>query len=356
MTVVKTDWWAESERDPTYLAAADWLVRLQNPNVSLEETLAWQAWINEDARHAHAFAKVEAVSQWMSQVRVSREATARELARDAYDASMPLKEWRTPPRNVRTFGLAASIGLLAGCLSLAMYFGSSALHNEAAPDVVTTAVGENRAISLRDGSRITLGGATRIAVSLSEGLRDIELLQGEALFTVAKDPTRPFKVRAGQATVVALGTEFNVRRGSDRAIVSVTEGQVLVEPVAHLLPVALLREFKPKLRPVHLDAGQQTQAGSAGIENATEITDPTAATSWRSGQLAFRLQPLRYVLEDVNRYAPKPIAFDDESLGTLVITGMVRRDNIGDWLESLERGFALRASEEPDRILLERIH
>src|SRR6202020_2602328 len=124
-------------------------------------------------------------------------------------------------------------------------------------NVFETEIGENRRVTLADGSVISLGGNTRIEVALSEKVRAIELTRGEALFKVAKDSARPFKVRAGDATIIAVGTEFNVERDSDRDVVSVTEGQVVVKAVVGLLPV-LLNEFKPKLRSVHVDAGQQT--------------------------------------------------------------------------------------------------
>lgn len=356
MNELRAGWWAESERDPVHLAAADWLVRLQNPQVSLEETLAWQAWMNEDAKHAKAFARVEAVSLWAQEISAPREASPRELARDTYDASVPLKDWQAPaptPR-LRIFAVAASILVGAVGLGIAFYLRASLLPDAAPGYEVATAVGENRTVSLRDGSKITLGGDTRIAVDYSENQRDIELSRGEALFTVTRDATRPFKVRTGDATVIALGTEFNVRRERDRLIVSVTEGRVLVEPVTHFIPVTLLQEFKPKLRPVRLDAGQQATAGSAGIERAEPMEDPAAATAWQSGQLSFRMEPLRYVLENVNRYAPKPIVLEDESLGTLVITGMVKRENFDGWIRSLERTFGLDAVEEPDRIVMRR--
>ncbi len=205
-------------------------------------------------------------------------------------------------------------------------------------------------MTLADGSIVSLGGDTRIEVALSKNVRAIELTRGEALFKVAKDSARPFKVRAGDATIIAVGTEFNVERDSDRAVVSVTEGRVVVDPVTGLLPVSLLQEFKPKLRSVRVSAGQQTTAGSAGIEEPTKMEDP--ATGWQIGHLAFRLQPLRYVLEDVNRYARKPIVLETESMGTLVITGTVERENIGGWVKSLEHAFDLQATEEADQIVL----
>ena len=337
---------ADIEREPIHLAAAEWLVRLQGSDVSLEDTLAWQAWLNQDPRHARAFARIEEVSQVLRSVPVPPPVSERLLAQDSYDGSVPLKDWQPPRRRWPQpwfLALAAVFGGIACAV---------ALWKTATPDFYNTAVGENRTITLNDGSTVALGGDTAIDVSVSSSLRTIELKKGEALFTVAKDPTRPFKVRVGDATIVAVGTAFDVQRDSDRAIVSVTEGRVLVEPTAHFLPVAVLQEFSPKLRSVRLDAGQQTMTGSAGIEEPSKVEDPAAATSWRTGRLAFRLEPLHYVIEDVNRYAPKPIVLEGEGLGSLTITGTVERDNITGWVNSLQRVFDLDATEEVDRIVI----
>jgi transmembrane sensor len=77
-----------------------------------------------------------------------------------------------------------------------------------------------------------------------------------------------------------------------------------------------------------------------------------SVAGWQTGRLAFRLQPLRYVLEDVNRYAAKPIVLDRVDEGALVITGTVERENIAGWVRSLERAFNLEATEETDQIVL----
>jgi transmembrane sensor len=333
------------ERDPVYLTAADWFVRLQSTEVSLEETLEWQAWLHGNPAHARAFTRIEELSHALRDVPSPAPAPAPALARDRYDASVPIGDWRprrTRRRSRAALGIAASFAIVA--LTLAFW------RSPADVAIYATAVGENSRVALVDGSVIALGGDTRIEVRLSEDLRAVELTRGEALFKVAKDPARPFKVRAGDATIIAVGTEFNVERDSDRAVVSVTEGRVVVKPADGLLPVALLKEFRPKLRSVHVDAGQQTTAGSAGIEEPTKMEDP--ATGWQIGHLAFRLQPLRYVLEDVNRYAHKPIVLESESMGALVITGTVERENIGGWVKSLERAFDLQATEEADQIIL----
>lgn len=337
---------SDIERDPAHLAAAEWFVRLQGTEVSLEDTLAWQRWLNESPENARAFARIEEVSQALRFVPVPPAVAASQLAADRYDASVPLKDWKEP-RTARWPWM--TLALAAACAGMVI---ATVLWKTPAPDTYSTAVGENRYITLRDGSTISLSGDTRIEVVLSETTRTVELTKGEALFKVAKELSRPFKVRAGDATVIAVGTAFDVLRDSDRAIVSVTEGRVLVEPVADFLPVSVLRELKPKLRSVRLDAGQQTTAGRAGIEEPSKVEDPAAATAWQTGRLAFHLQPLRYVLEDVNRYASKPIVLEGDTLGALVITGTVERANIAGWVGSLERAFDLEATEEADRIVI----
>jgi transmembrane sensor len=334
------------EHDPAHLAAADWLLRLQSQHLSIGETLAWQAWLSESPDNARAFARLEEVSQALRGMPALSMPTVEELAGDRYDASVPLRDWRPRRRNRRGFSTLALAAVAAGIAVTLVFWKTRA------PDTFSTAVGETLRVTLREGSTISLGGDTRVEVDLSQATRSIELSQGEALFTVAKDARRPFKVRVGDATIVAVGTAFNVQRNSDRAVVSVTEGRVLVEPTAHLLPVVVLQSFVPKLRTIRLDAGQQTITGSAGIGEPTRLEDPGAAVAWQTGRLAFRLQPLRYVLEDVNRYATKPIVLEKESVGALQITGTVERDNIAGWVGSLERAFGLRATEEADRIVI----
>jgi transmembrane sensor len=336
------------ERDPTHQAAAEWFVRLQGSAVSMEDTLAWQTWLSESPLNARAYARIEELSQVLRAVPppALAVASAEELATDRYDASVPLGEWHEPTSRKPWIIIPALAAVVAGVAFSLVFWRTPT------PNTFSTTVGETLKVTLSDGSTIALGGDTRIEVRLSKKLRSIELGKGEALFTVAKEPNRPFKVRVGDATIVAIGTAFDVQRDSDRAIVSVTEGRVMVEPVAHFLPVSVIQSFEPKLRTVHLNAGQQTIAGSAGIEEPTEVEDPAAATSWVSGRLAFRMQPLHYVLEDVNRYAMKPIVLEGEGLDAIQITGTVERSNIAGWVGSLERAFDLQVTEESDRIVI----
>ncbi len=75
-----------------------------------------------------------------------------------------------------------------------------------------TAAGEQRVLTLDDGSRLTLAGDSAINLDLVDHQRHVTLLRGRAYFQVASDPHRPFLVEAGEARVRVTGTRFEVRR------------------------------------------------------------------------------------------------------------------------------------------------
>jgi transmembrane sensor len=97
--------------------------------------------------------------------------------------------------------------------------------------VYETAISQQRTVTLADGSAVQLNTHTRLEVQLSGKLRELHLLEGEALFTVAHDTTRPFEVHVGEAVVRAVGTQFNIRRDVRDTTVSVLEGAVHVSAI-----------------------------------------------------------------------------------------------------------------------------
>ena len=83
-------------------------------------------------------------------------------------------------------------------------------------------------------------------------------------------------------------------------------------------------------------AGEATTVDSTHVEPATQVTDLDGATSWRSGRLAFRIEQLAQVLEDVNRYSQKRIVIADADIGDFEITGTVVGTNVSGRIASLE--------------------
>ena len=215
------------EDDPIHLAAADWFVRLQSTEVSLEATLAWQAWIHESPLNAQAFARIEEISDVMRHVAASPVVSLRELARDRYDASVPLKDWKRPRMRRRswlTLGAAASIAAVA----LAFAF----LKTPATTTTFATAIGETSNVTLADGSIIALGGDTKIRVALTENLRAIELTRAYASQRTAfGKPVGTFQ--ASRFAIAEMVTKTRAARSYvDQCILALNAGELTADEAA----------------------------------------------------------------------------------------------------------------------------
>lgn len=351
----------EIESDPVFQSAADWLIRLQQPSLSLEETTEWQRWMNADPRHARAFERIEelwgkcATVQWPARETPSTEAT------QDYDGSEPVTHWlarQTPATDgfraeVSSRGRTRAAWVITGAvaLSAAAVLQMFVIDTSRATSFETP-IGSNTTVTLADGSVIELAAHSRCEVRLDRANRSVTLLRGEALFHVTKDAQRPFRVRAGNADVEAVGTEFDVRRTADRVVVSVVEGRVMVQHLEPVIPVSWLNWTYTNGEPVSVGAGNQASLNAAGVEPQQAMADAETTLSWRHGRLAFDREPLRDVIEDVNRYSTTPITLDDRRMGDILITGTVTASDIDGWLASLKAAFGLRAEHHSDRIVL----
>lgn len=210
-----------------------------------------------------------------------------------------------------------------------------------------TAIGGLQDVPLSDGSMITLSSDSRILVTLSRNERRIDLQQGEAFFKVAKDPSRPFVVSAGDRRAIAVGTRYDVRRDATDLRVIVTQGVVRLEsdngPGGRSRPTTLLPAGSIALAN---DAGVVVSSGS--VQQAEELV------SWRSGFLSFHDMPLASAAAEFNRYNVRKIVIGDASIGTLRVGGNFRWSNAETFVRLLELGFPVRAVRGKDTIVLKR--
>jgi transmembrane sensor len=352
------------EYDAIEFAAAEWIVRLRQSGLSLDEVSEWQRWMRSDEKHAAVFKHMEELWHKFDAIEVPPYPSSGAASGDAYDASVPVGEWLRcdeaaskashARRRYRKRAFVAAACAAFACVAVttgALYRGGMR-QTELARQMIETAVGENRTVTLADGSSVALGGHTRLSFSLRANVREIVLEGGEAFFAVAKDPSRPFQVHAGNATVTAVGTEFDVRRSDDRVTVAVLEGRVMVQPMAPLMPVSWLPASRPVGQAAALAAGERTTVNRNGVESTSALTNAQSVIEWQDGQLAFEGESLHYVVQDVNRYASKPIVIADEKTAMLRITGTISHSNVLGWVKSLQPAFGVRAEIEPNRIVL----
>ena len=184
-------------------------------------------------------------------------------------------------------------------------------------------------MNLPDGSTVSLSAASEVAVDLGRSARNLELRQGEALFSVAHDPARPFVVHVQGGEIRAIGTSFNVRVEDQQVTVTVVEGTVQIETEAERSSDAGLVQLAT--------AGQQVVFGRRrqGSEAQAEVqfmapprrVDSSRYASWAEGVLRFDGEPLSEVIKEVNRYSSRDLRLGDPKLASLPIYGEL---HIGD--------------------------
>jgi transmembrane sensor len=347
--------------------AHGWFLTLRTAaakELSSQQMDAFQRWAS-DERNLQAFDRVEEV---MGDRRLWRErdvANRFERDSDDYDPRISVQDWHIGVRPARTtaktqryrrFTLAAGIaaGLVAALLIVPPYWVEHRAHDT--PQFFETKAGVQRQIQLEDGSSVVMSPQTALSVLYTDHRRRIVLDRGEALFEVAHNAARPFVVDAGTGSTTAVGTAFDVKRDSDRVVVTVTEGTVSVAPHAPeedtpkgLAPIS--RADRPQWAEARVTRGQRMVYPEEGTASAIEHSDPQAATAWREGRLQFNHEPLKYVLEAVNRYSKRQIIADDAA-GELLYTGDVLPDQVDAWIRGLERIFPVQTLDADDEHVL----
>ena len=312
--------------------AADWWLRLREPNVRPETIAEWMLWCEASAQNKEAFASVQ--SLWQK----AKSAPLQPVSR---------AELRTGAghRRILLWAIAAGvvgIGVLTTLPWLKIRIG---MHTENGVAIATN-VGTNRPVILPDGSQAVLGGATALTVNYTTQRRTVELNSGEAYFDVRSDPGRPFVVQTPSAAVAAVGTAFNVR--TDGHILRVTVSSGVVEIVAGVQTA----QRGGGNAPVWLKAGQQLVFRSNDVA-ITSAVDPHVVTAWTTGTLKFIDEPLDSVLAAVNRYSPTRIEIRGPGVGNLRYTGTVVSGRVDEWLSALPNVFPIEVvSQDSDRIII----
>ena len=203
-----------------------------------------------------------------------------------------------------------------------------------------TRAAQTRSVRLPDGTRVILGADTALSVALGPHHRTVVLKRGEAWFRVAHQPGWPFRVRAGDGIITDLGTAFAVDRESRRIEVTVTEGRVEITLVPRRQAAFI---HAPPLKPIRLHRGERYAYGPETAQIVRSI-DPRLAIAWTHGELEFTDEPLRDVVENLNRYTSKPIIISPAA-GSLRVTTLIRVSEIPAWLNALGHVLPVTVSE-----------
>lgn len=277
--------------------AIGWVIRTRDPDfVGWDE---FTEWLERDPAHGRAYSELAAADA--------------ELAGELVAAPPPPRPILAPERRGLLHPSRRSFVGWAVAASLLGIIGYAAFPPGSSPYAIETAAGARRTVTLADGSRIDLNGATRLMLD-RENPRLATLERGEALFTIVHDEARPFIVEAGEATLMDAGTVFNVVRTEQALEVAVSEGEVVYNPEAEqvsLRPGRALRAFEGEA---------QLWVGDAA---------PQSIGSWRDNLLVYSGAPLTTIAADLSRNVGVPVSVD-RPLSARPFSGVIRLEGEAD--------------------------
>lgn len=301
-------------------------------------------WIAESPRHMEEFLSLVALDRELGRLDFGRRFDLDALRAEIHTSSVSeLNAARPAARRTSTArawkwaaGLAAATAIAT--LSVLLARGAFSPWQD-----FETAVGEQRSIELLDGSRVYINAGSAVRVRLDANAREVRLLRGEALFKVARDPVRPFRVRTPDAVVQVLGTEFNVYARPDGTTVAVLEGKVRVS------------SGRASAAPAALEAGQTAEVHAAGGIERLAHADVTHAVAWRQRQLVFDKTPLEEVVREFNRYNHSPqLRLEDIPAGSRHYSGNFDADDPDSLGAFLAREPDLSVNKENGQIVIRR--
>jgi transmembrane sensor len=329
---------------PLPTTAEEWAARLGAFDVTSDDRVAFDAWVRANPSNARDYERVSALEAIPLAFAGAPERIAHLLAEvEPRGAVAPRRRsWHVPA------SIAASVAMLGiAALLVPRLFDNDLSH-------VATRHGEQRSLTLADGSVIQLNTDTQLAYHVDSNERHVKLTSGEAFFDVAKDASRPFVVSTAVAEIHVVGTQFSVRTRGDMVDVVVKEGKVNVVPAKPALSPARILSSGKEVR-VELAPGNHLRLAANNAAPRVATIDANRATAWRSGILDIDGMTLEDVVVEVNRYVSAPFVIEDDSIRKLEISGRFRvtdtesirfmlRERLG--VESVPRGeaIALRAS------------
>lgn len=304
-------------------AAAKWFARTRAGELDAAAQAEFDAWLAADPRHGYEYRVLESIWQAAAAVPADR---LRALAEPR----------RRPASPARRQMLALSMTALAVGAGVLFWQRQEPSAVQAAE--YRTTVGERRIAALPDGSSVELNSRTRLTVRFDAAGRQVNLIEGEAIFSVAKDAGRPFVVDAGLGTATVTGTRFDVRRDADELRVVVESGSVRVAGREDAADSAVM-----------VEPGHAARVNGLGRVQAPRAVTLESALAWRAGQIVFSDTDLGSAVREVSRYRAQPIVLaTGKGLADLRLTSVFRIDDTDAFLAALPYILPVQVRRLPD--------
>ena len=346
-----------NEIDPTSPVteqASGWWVLFNEGNPTAGDHRAFGEWVAQSPERVEAYLQAARLNlalrshktRWPDTpvedlIRAARAASSEVASLPTTLAHREREMSGSIPVSTHRFRVPVRTGLrVATAVLVAVAVVVTSLYFYLKPQRLETAVGEQRSVLLADGSLVTLNTSSSLEIRIAKDRRTVRLLAGEALFKVAHDSARPFEVAAGNATVRAIGTQFDVDRRTTSTTVTVVEGRVAVFTANDRTQSGGGAAKQP------LEAGEQLTLVPHGERRVR--TDVATAIAWTQRKLVFEHRQLGDVANEFNRYNRQVIDIQSAELRKQEVTGVFQANDPGSFLAFLSRIPGVRVQQSAD--------
>jgi len=343
------DKFSSSREERIKQEASDWVAN-HDRGITAEEQDTFFDWLAEDPVHAEMYSRRHIVWKEMNVLVDWKPEHSLEPNPDLLAVS-------SKHSKLVWFSLVSGIAAL---LAIGLFIGGQWTQSNSGESMMLAA-GEGAQFYeyhvLEDGSAVELNRGAQVSVRFTDEKRLVDLLAGEAHFTVSKDASRPFIVRARGTVVQAVGTAFNVLLNSDRVEVLVTEGRVLLNPSIATTRESVIDESEPLVR--SLTAGQRSVVDFQSVVappviEAISLDSMDLRLAWKNERLDFTDTPLSEVILEFNRRNHTQFVIGDEPTKAIPFSGTLKPQNIDDFIELLKVTGVRAKREDVSKIVLSR--
>jgi transmembrane sensor len=211
-------------------------------------------------------------------------------------------------------------------------------------------------VQLEDGTLVLLHPGSRLAYPghFDANKREV-YLEGEAFFSVSKNPNRPFYVYNNQIVTQVLGTSFDVRSKNGQVEVAVKTGRVAVYENKEQMK---LSEAQQKSNGVIITPNQKVIYYEQERHFVTSIVDrPVPVAKDAIGEIVernfnYNETPLYKVLEDLENTYELEIVLENDKIKNCLFTGDLTEQNLFNKLEGVCLAFNAGYEVKGTKILL----
>ena len=240
----------------------------------------------------------------------------------------------------------------------------------AATTTIQAKMGSQSIINMPDGTKIWLNGGSHLTYSNTYGEQDrVVQLLGEGCFDVVTNPEKPFVVKAGELSIKAYGTLFNVKAYPEDKTITTTlvRGQVTIEG-KDAYDKIFSHEMRPKENVTFLTEHELEEKTTQLVETLDvksvlpDIIEPVMVenniktelyTSWKDDLWVIEKQKLGALSKDFERRYNVHIVFSSKDVMDYHFSGSIQRETIEQVMIILRRTIPLKYSFDKNTIIID---